>query len=89
MSKEVNFEETVDRLIAENRHLHAVIDEMHHALHHYVDMNRLSLGGAVAYLVRHKKLLDEVQGLLKKASRKPEMANQVLHEIEVLLERAD
>lgn len=76
----------VDRLILENRQLHKTLDILHQALFDYKDLSKLSLEGALVYLMRHKKLLDEVQHLLKKANRNPAQSHLVLDEIAILLE---
>jgi hypothetical protein len=79
----------VDRLIKEVRQLHSVLDDIHRELFNYVDLDKLSLSGAIAYLIRHKRILDEIKILIKRANRKPEKALDQLYEIEKLIDEID
>ena len=89
MDDEVNKDEVIERLISENQQLHSVLESVRKEMFVYTDLNRLTLEGSIAYLVRHKKLLDEIKDLLKKASRNPALANDVLSRVEALMGGAD
>lgn len=89
MDKPASTEETVDRLIAEARQLHLLLKTVRHELRAIVDLDSLSLQGAVAYLVRQKRLLDEVKRLLKRANNTPGEALNILLQIESLIDKSE
>jgi hypothetical protein len=89
MDDEVNKDETIERLIAEVRQLHGVIDMIQREMFEYTDLHQLSLEGSIAYLVSHKKLLDEIKDLVTKANKHPTLASEVLGRVEALLDGAD
>jgi len=79
------------RLIAEVRQLTYVLDYVRHELREYMygDLDKLSLSGAVAYLIRHKLLLDEVKQLVERSNCRPQDSAAVLLKIARLLEKAE
>jgi len=81
--------ETVDRLIAENQQLHRTLEIVHRELYAYKDLGKLSLVGAIQYLIRHKKKLDEVRELLAKVHRSPKQVDQIWAQIDKLVAQTD
>lgn len=78
----------VERLTNELRQYTSIIREVNVELSSF-GLTRMSLKGAVCFLLREKRLLDEVRTAVSRARRRAEDSTAALIEIEKILRRDD
>lgn len=79
----------VDRLISEVRQVRQILDGVKKALYTYPDLSRMSVEGAIEYLIRHKHVLDEIKEIVDRGSSSPTHSHSMILRIEEICKNVD
>lgn len=79
-------EDITDRLLTEIRQLVSIIDSLKEELTRCRDLDKLSLLGAISYLVTSRLTLNSIEQVLAHADQYPGDDSELIHKINSILE---